>query len=195
MHFNFWVFSMHSVVASLKYQCCDAALRNICSLNIQQGPLNDCKSQSTLLFDPQDKHLKMCRFKYVDIFFPHFHFYTFFLNGRPEFPLAAIMHWRFTTKRYCFTEAACLSALYIKRARANIIPFWIFMGTKRSLPILFASRLKRMAPLNILHVFHKTIYLVLYLYSSMQNVKNNSYFHVFGCFSIPRDINIMYSHC
>jgi len=26
---------------------CDAALRNTCSLNIQQKPFNDCKSQNT----------------------------------------------------------------------------------------------------------------------------------------------------
>lgn len=71
---------MHSVVTSIKHQCCDAALRNICSLNIQQGPFNDYKSQSTLHFDLQDKYLfKMRRFLNMPTsFFLHFHFYIFF---------------------------------------------------------------------------------------------------------------------
>jgi len=43
----------------------------------------------------------------------------------------------------CFTKVACLLALYIKRARANIILLWIFMRAKRFLSVLFVSRLKR----------------------------------------------------
>lgn len=97
-------------------------------------------------------------------FSPLPHFYIFF-KERPEFPLAMIVHWRFTTKRYCFTEAACLPALYIKRARANIILLWIFMGTERPPPILFASRLKRAISIEyILRVFHIHIFSPLLIF-------------------------------
>lgn len=78
-------------------------------------------------------------------------FLFFFFKQRSELFLATITPGRVaTSKRYCFTRAACLPALYIKRARANIILLWIFIGTERSQSVLFVPRLKR-APGCVLH--------------------------------------------
>lgn len=135
---------------------------DVYSLNIQL--LNDCKSRSTLHFDPWDKRLKMHCFRCIDIFIflpsPSLHFYT---------SLKRLCHAAITSLtvhgEYCFIKVACLLALYIKRARANIILLWIFMGTKRLLLEYFA--------------YFTILYLFIYLSIECAKYnKNNSCFHI-----------------
>lgn len=70
---------------------------------------------------------------------------------------------------YCFTKVACLLALYIKRARANIILLWIFMGTKRPLASFIRVALRKRMP----EYFAYFTILYLFIYLSTECAKCN----------------------
>ena len=139
-------------------------LRRIIYMALLLFAFNKLLNSSTNWLDK--RLLKMRHFKCVDIFisslllpYPSLSFLHFF---QKETCLAAITALT-VCNEYCFTKVACLLALYIKRARSNIILLWIFMGTKRLLPLLFVSHLDR-GCWNILRISQYYIYIHLFIH-------------------------------